>query len=41
MDKPSKEENNNLCSNQGIDAVVNNNTQEETAMGHSLESRNL
>ena len=32
MDDPSNLENNNSCSNQGIDAVVNNNTQEETSL---------
>ena len=32
MDEPSKEENNNHCSNQDIDAVVNNNIQEEISL---------
>ena len=32
MDDPSKEENNNCCSNQGIDAVVYDNTQEQTSL---------
>ena len=32
MDNPSKEENNNCCSDQGINSVVNDNTQEETSL---------
>ena len=32
MDDPSKEENKNCCSYQGINAVVDNNTQEETSL---------
>ena len=32
MDDPSEKENKNRCSDQGVNAVVNDNTQEETSL---------